>query len=107
MDLPILGNACFKFTNTSSNSQDSTVSLECACNHVFDVLCPGGFLGGSVVKNMPADAGRHCRRCGSDPWVRKIPWRREWQPIPVFLPGKSLGQRSLEGLVHGVAKSQT
>ena len=32
-----------------------------------------------------------------DPWVRKIPWRREWQPTPVFLPGKSHRQRSLAG----------
>ena len=30
-----------------------------------------------------------------DPWVRKIPWRRKWEPTPVFLPGKSHGQRSL------------
>ena len=29
------------------------------------------------------------------PWVEKIPWRREWQPTPVFLPGESYGQRSL------------
>jgi len=29
-------------------------------------------------------------------WVRKIPWRREWQSTPVFLPGESHGQRSLE-----------
>ena len=32
---------------------------------------------------------------GFDPWVGKIPWRRTWQPISVFLPGKSHGQRSL------------
>ena len=31
------------------------------------------------------------------PWVRKIPWRRAWQPTPVFLPGESHGQRSLAG----------
>ena len=37
------------------------------------------------------------RRLGFDPWVRKIPWRRKWQPTPVFLPGESHGQRSLEG----------
>ena len=37
------------------------------------------------------------RTYGFDPWVRKIPWRRKWQPTPVFLPGKSQGQRSLEG----------
>ena len=32
-----------------------------------------------------------------NPWVRKIPWRRKWQPTPVFLPEKSHGQRSLAG----------
>ena len=38
-----------------------------------------------------------CKRHGFDPWVKKVPWRRKWQPIPVFLPGKSHGQRSLAG----------
>ena len=38
-----------------------------------------------------------CRRCGFDPWVRKIPWRRKWQSTLVFLPGNSHGQRSLLG----------
>ena len=33
-----------------------------------------------------------CGRPGFNPWVRKIPWRREWQPTPVFLPGESHGQ---------------
>ena len=37
------------------------------------------------------------RRCGFDPWVKKIPRRRKWQLTPVFLPGKSQGQRSLAG----------
>ena len=37
---------------------------------------------------------RRLRRCRFDPWVEKIPWRK-WQPIPVFLPGKFHGQRSL------------
>ena len=36
-----------------------------------------------------------------DSWVRKIPWRRKWQPTPVFLPRKSHGQRSLVKYVHG------
>ena len=49
-----------------------------------------GFSGGSAVKNTC-----QCRRCGFDPWIRKIPWKRTWQSIPVFLPGKSYGQRSL------------
>ena len=38
-----------------------------------------------------------CGRLGFDPWVRKIPWRREWQPTPILLPGKFHGQRSLVG----------
>ena len=38
-----------------------------------------------------------CRRRGFSSWVRKIPWRRKWQPTPVSLPGKSHGQRSLVG----------
>ena len=49
-----------------------------------------------VVKNPPANAGR-CKRCGFDPWVEKIPWKRAWQPTPVFLPGESHGQISLAG----------
>ena len=49
-----------------------------------------------VVKNPPDNAGRHKRRWFS-PWIRKTPWRRKWQPTPVFLPGESLGQRSLVG----------
>ena len=36
-----------------------------------------------------------CGKCEFDPWVRKIPWRRKWQPTPVFLPGKSHRQRGL------------
>ena len=39
---------------------------------------------------------RKCKRHGFDPWVRKIPWRRKWQLVPLFLPGKFHGQRSLE-----------
>ena len=38
-----------------------------------------------------------CRQRGFDPWVRKMPCRRKWQPTPVSLPGESHGQRSLAG----------
>ena len=41
------------------------------------------------------ESTRQCRRCGFNPWVGKIPLKRKWQPTPVFLPGKSHGQRSL------------
>ena len=39
-----------------------------------------------------------------NPQDGKIPWRRKWQPTPVFLPGKSYGQRSLVARIHGVTK---
>ena len=38
-----------------------------------------------------------CGRPGFDPWVRKILWRRKWQPTLVLLPGKSHGERSMVG----------
>ena len=38
---------------------------------------------------------RRYKRSGFSLWVGKIPWRRKWQPAPVFLPGKFHGQRSL------------
>ena len=47
-----------------------------------------------MVKNPLANAGDWV---GFNTWVKKIPWRRTWQPIPVFLPEKSYGQRSLVG----------
>ena len=51
------------------------------------------FLPGSVVKKLPANA----RNRGSIPGSGRSPWRRKWQHTPVFLPGKSDGQRSLAG----------
>ena len=56
----------------------------------------GGFPGGTSGKE-PACQHRRLKRCGFDPWVGKIPWRRKWQPTPVFLPGEPHGQRSLAG----------
>ena len=49
-----------------------------------------------VVKNPPANTGR-CKRYRFDPWVRKIPWRRAWQPTSVFSAGEYHRQRSLAG----------
>ena len=61
------------------------------------------FPGGRVVKSLPSY--RRYKRYKFDSWVVKIPWNRTWQPIPVLLPGKFHGQKSLA--VHGVTKSQT
>ena len=61
-----------------------------------------------MVKNLPKkkkkESACQCRRCRFDPWVRKIPWRRKWQPTPVFLPGELHGQRSLAGYSPGACK---
>ena len=52
-----------------------------------------GFPGDSCGR----ESACQCRRGWFSPWVGKISWRRKWQPTPVFLPGKSHGQRSLVG----------
>ena len=56
----------------------------------------GGFPDGANGKELSYQC-RRCKRCEFDLWVRKIPWRRAWQPTPVFLPGESHKQRSLVG----------
>ena len=65
-----------------------------------------GFPDGASGKEHTCQCRRH-KRSGFDPSVGKIPWRRAWLPTPVFLPGKSHGQRSLVGSVRGVAQSRT
>ena len=53
--------------------------------------------GASQMVLVVKEPSCQCRRCGFDPWVRKIPWRGKWQSTPVFLHGESNGQRSLVG----------
>ena len=77
-------------------SADSATVLHNA-NQLFSFCVrTQGLPGGPVVKNLPANAG-DCKRRGFDPWFVKIPWRRKWQPTPVFFPGESHGHRSLAG----------
>ena len=47
-----------------------------------------GFPDGASAKGYICQYSR-CKKLGFDLWVRKIPWRRAWQPTPVFLPGES------------------
>ena len=58
------------------------------------------FSGGSDGKEFACQ----CRRLRFDSWVKKIPWRRAWQPTAVFLPGEFHGQRSLAGYSHWSCK---
>ena len=55
-----------------------------------------GFPGRANGKE-PACHLRRCKRCGFNPWVQNILWRRAWQPTLGLLPGESHGQRSLVG----------
>ena len=74
----------------------------CHCFHCFPIYLTWILitcwivLGGTSGKESACQCKR-LRRWSSGSWVRKIPWRRKWQPIPVFLPGESHGQRSLTG----------
>ena len=81
-------NSCYSKAQTSGKIRDFTEMYR-------------GFPGGSGVKNLPI------RRHRFDPWVWKTPWRRKWQPTPVFLPGEPHAQRSLAGSSPWGRKSQT
>ena len=63
-------------------------------------------VGSTGVKESVCQCTRHKSR-GFDPWVGKMPWRRNWQPTPVFLPGKSMDRGAWRAMVCGVTKSQT
>ena len=71
------------------NLVPGTLLVSCCRRHT-------GVLGGASSKE-PARQSRRLERRGFDPWFGKIHWRRKWQPIPVFLPWESHGQRNLAG----------
>ena len=66
---------------------------------------PCAFPMAQQVKNP--HAMQETRRGGFDPWVRKIPWRRKWQPIAVFLPENPMDRGAWQATIQRVAKSQT
>ena len=73
---------------------------------IYCVYIMMGFPSGASGK----EPGCHCRRFkwhGFDPWVRKIPWRREWRPTPVLLLENPTDREADRAKVHRVAKSQT
>ena len=71
-----------------------TKSLLCIFSgYLLFLLRTRGFTGESVVENIPTNAGDS----SSIPGWGRFPWKRKWQPMPVFLPGKSHGQRRQVG----------
>ena len=69
--------------------------MDCSTNLQFNIIIKGGSQVAQWVKNLPAM--QETQRCRFSPWAGKIPWRRAWQSIPVYLPGESHGQRNLAG----------
>ena len=78
---------------TSRKESDTT-------DFTFTFTFPGGASG-----KEPACQCQSCKKCGFDPWVRKIPWRKKWQPTPVFLTEEA-HRGAWQAIVHRVAKSQ-
>ena len=64
------------------------------------------FPGGARGKE-PTCQGRRLKRCGFDPWVRKIPWRRHGKPFQDFCLETLMDRGAWQDTVHRVAKSQT
>ena len=95
------------FVSPWTTACQTSVSMGCSRQGYWSGLpCPppGDLLWWLRGKESACQFRRH-RSCSFSLWVRKVPWRRKWQPTPVFLPGQFHGQRSLVGyIVHGVAK---
>ena len=91
-----------------SSSHPRLLSLHCAFrDNIQQKNCFYKCLTGLSWWPRGKEPACQCSTQGFSPWVGKIPWRRKWQPTPVFLPGKSHGQRGLGATVNGVAKNQT
>ena len=71
------------------------------CIFIYRYRIYSGFPGGTSGKELACQFRRH-KKPGFDPWVRKIPWRKAWQPTPVPLPGGVHGQRSLAGFIQSI-----
>ena len=78
------------------------ISVNNCCIICYIYRYHGAFLVAQMVKNLSA-----VQETGFNPWVGKIPWRSEWPPSPVFLPGEFHGQKAWWATVHGVIKSLT
>ena len=99
---PVPARACPCLPRPSSTTPPHPTRLPQASStdQIFPLVCQPnkGFTGGSISRE-PTSQCRRCWRRGFSPWLRKISWRRPWQPTPVFLPGEAHGQGSLAGYI--------
>ena len=82
-----------------------TVVIHNCHNHEWIISC--GNLQLAMASLSGKESTCQCRRCGFDPWLGKIPWRRTRQSTPVFLLGKSHAIAAWQATAHGIAKSWT
>ena len=92
-------------SRTLSPKASGSSRVLCLTTHIVSRFCwlylPNMGLPGWLSGKESVCQCRRRKRLGFYPWVGKIPWRRKWQATPVFLPGKSHGQRSLAGWFSG------
>ena len=75
------------------------------CVYIYNYICVNASLMAQKVKNLPAMQETGVQSL--DPWVRKIPWRREWLHTPVFSLGNPMDREAWWATVHKVAESDT
>ena len=103
---PLLQRAVSVFADTQSSQHASPACTFPAHHRLVRLHLPPGRqfppASAPVLLGLPWSLSgkrihRNCRRCRFNPCVRKIPWKRTWQPTPVFFPGKSHGQKGPVG----------
>ena len=87
------GQGCLAFCSSRGHKESDRTEWLNNNNKITDIWDSQVEL---VIRNLPAIAG-DTRDVVFDPWLEKIPWRRQWHPTPVLLPGKFHGWRSLVG----------
>ena len=96
------------YSSDSGSGIPTTEQLK--INQILEIytipICFFLFFFGASGKEPICKCRRH-KKTGFSPWGGKIPWRRAWQPTPLFLPGESHGQRTSWATVHRITKSQT
>ena len=81
------------------------VTFYCVCIHIYIYVLVRGFPGHSVVKNLsPMQA---TQGCGFNPWVKKIPWNRNGNPLQYHCLENPMDKAAWWATIHGTAKSRT
>ena len=106
-DIEVTSSVSFTVAVTIHNDSGAQENKICQCLQFFPSICHQvmGLGSSPVAHRKGVYLQRRCRRHGFSPWVRQIPWKKPWQPTPVFLPGESHGLRSLLGCSPLGAKS--